>query len=190
GVVDGQQEAGAKCSDYFAQVERWSQVAGHRALAMLRGRNEGVLQLDIETDADDPAPYKPVERMIAQAHDIRPDGGAADAWLMDVARWCWRGKLQTSRSVGLMLELRQRAEDEAIQVFARNLKDLLLAAPAGSKTTLGLDPGIRTGVKVAVVDGTGRLLDTATVYPFQPRNDVRGAQAELARLIRQHRIEL
>ncbi|HEY1076844.1 MAG TPA: Tex family protein [Fontimonas sp.] len=189
-VVDGQQEAGAKFSDYFAHTERWGNVAGHRALAMMRGRNEGVLSLEIEVDAEDPSPYKPVERMVAQAHGIRADGGAADAWLMDVARWCWRVKLQTSMSVDLMLEMRQRAEEEAIQVFARNLKDLLLAAPAGSRTTMGLDPGIRTGVKVAVVDGTGRLLETATIYPFQPRNDVRGAQAEIARLIARHKVDL
>jgi uncharacterized protein len=189
-VVEGQQDAGAKFSDYFAHTERWGNVAGHRALAMMRGRNEGVLSLEIEVDADDPSPYKPVERMVAEAHDIRADGGVTDAWLMDVARWCWRVKLQTTMSVDLMLEMRQRAEEEAIQVFARNLKDLLLAAPAGSRPTMGLDPGIRTGVKVAVVDGTGRVLDTSTIYPFQPRNDVRGAQAEIARLIAKHRIEL
>ncbi len=189
-VVEGQQEAGAKFSDYFAHTERWGNVAGHRALAMMRGRNEGVLSLEIEVDAEDPSPYKPVERMVAEAHDIRADGVVADAWLMDVARWCWRVKLQTTMSVDLMLEMRQRAEEEAIQVFARNLKDLLLAAPAGSRTTIGLDPGIRTGVKVAVVDGTGRLLDTSTVYPFQPRNDLRGAQAEIARLIAKHKVDL
>jgi uncharacterized protein len=189
-VVEGKEEEGAKFSDYFAHREAWSKVAGHRALAMMRGRNEGVLNIEIEVDAEDPAPYKPVERLIAEAHGIKPDGGAADAWLMDVARWCWRVKLQTTMSVDLMLEMRQRAEEEAIQVFARNLKDLLLAAPAGSRATLGLDPGIRTGVKVAVVDGTGKLLETATVYPFQPKNDVRGAQAEIARLIKAHNIEL
>jgi len=189
-VWDGKDSAGAKYSDYFDHQERWSGVAGHRALAMMRGRNEEILMLELEVDADDVSAYKPVERMVAQTIDARADGGAADAWLMDAARWAWRVKLSTHLSVDLMTELRQRAELEAIEVFARNLKDLLLAAPAGSRATMGLDPGIRTGVKVAIIDGTGKLLDTATVYPFQPRNDVRGAQAELSRLIRAHQVEL
>ncbi len=128
--------------------------------------------------------------MIAGTYDINAKGGAADAWLMDVVRWTWRVKFSLSLALDLMTEMRERAEEEAIHVFARNLKDLLLAAPAGSRATMGLDPGIRTGVKVAVVDGTGKLLDTATVYPFQPRNDVRGAQTELAGLIRKHKVEL
>ncbi|TPJ17559.1 RNA-binding transcriptional accessory protein [Mesorhizobium sp. B2-7-3] len=188
-VVDGKQEAGAKFSDYFDHVERWATVPSHRALAMLRGRNEEVLSLDIEVDADDSSPVKPVERMIANAYAI----GASlpgDRWLMEVAGWTWRIKLSLHLTLDLMRDLRERAEEEAIHVFARNLKDLLLAAPAGSRPTMGLDPGIRTGVKVAVVDGTGKLLATTTVYPFQPRNDVRGTQAELAALIRQHKVEL
>ncbi len=189
-VWEGKEAAGAKFSDYFDHREPWHKVAGHRALAMMRGRNEEILMLELEVDADDPAPYKPVERMVAEVVGARADGGAAEAWLMDAARWTWRVKLNTTLSVDLMGELRQRAEAEAIEVFARNLKDLLLAAPAGSKPTLGLDPGIRTGVKVAVVDGTGKLVDTATVYPFQPRNDVRGAQAEIARLIAKHGVAL
>ncbi len=188
-VVDGKQEAGAKFSDYFDHFERWANVAGHRALAMLRGRNEDFLSLDIEIDADDTSPVKPVERKIAAAYNI----GATlpgDRWLMEVAGWAWRVKLSLSLSLDLMRDLRERAEEEAINVFARNLKDLLLAAPAGSRATMGLDPGIRTGVKVAIVDGTGKLLDTTTVYPFPPKNDVRGTQAELASLIRKHKIEL
>ncbi len=188
-VVEGKEAAGAKFSDYFDHSERWAAVAGHRALAMLRGRNEDFLSLDIEVDADDPAPVKPVERKIAAAYNI----GATlpgDRWLMEVAGWAWRVKLSLSLSLDLMRDLRERAEEEAINVFARNLKDLLLAAPAGSRATMGLDPGIRTGVKVAVVDGTGKLLDTATVYPFPPKNDLRGAQAELASLIRKHKVEL
>ncbi|MEC9365034.1 MAG: Tex family protein [Pseudomonadota bacterium] len=189
-VWEGKEAAGAKFSDYFDHREPWHKVAGHRALAMMRGRNEEILMLELEVDADDPAPYKPVERMVAEVVGARADGGAAEAWLMDAARWTWRVKLNTTLSVDLMGELRQRAEAEAIEVFARNLKDLLLAAPAGSKPTLGLDPGIRTGVKLAVVDGTGKLVDTATVYPFQPRNDVRGAQAEIARLIAKHGVAL
>ncbi|MBZ9818577.1 Tex family protein [Mesorhizobium sp. CA4] len=188
-VVDGKQEAGAKFSDYFDHVERWSGVPSHRALAMLRGRNEEVLSLDIEVDADDASPVKPVERMIANAYAI---GGSlpGDKWLMDVAGWTWRIKLSLHLTLDLMRDLRERAEEEAIHVFARNLKDLLLAAPAGSRPTMGLDPGIRTGVKVAVIDGTGKLVATTTVYPFPPKNDVRGTQAELAALIRQHKVEL
>ncbi len=188
-VVDGKQASGEKFSDYFDHFERWATVPGHRALAMLRGWNEEVLTLTIDVDADDPSPVKPAQRTIAAAFDIR-NAGPADQWLMEVAGWTWRVKLSMSLSLDLMRELRERAEEEAIHVFARNLKDLLLAAPAGSRATMGLDPGIRTGVKVAVVDGTGKLLDTTTVYPFPPKNDVRGTQAELAVLIRKHNVEL
>ncbi len=188
-VVDGKQEAGAKFSDYFDHSERWAGVPSHRALAMLRGRNEEVLSLDLEVDADDTSPVKPVVRMVAAAFAIG-SSLPGDVWLMEVAGWTWRVKLSLHLSLDLMRELRERADEEAINVFARNLKDLLLAAPAGTRPTMGLDPGIRTGVKVAVVDGTGKLVATTTVYPFPPRNDVRGTQAELARLIRQHGVEL
>jgi uncharacterized protein len=190
-VVAGKEEAGEKFRDYFDHVERWATVPGHRALAMLRGRNEEMLSLEIEIDADDPAPVKPVERMVCEAFAIEvPARRPADAFLFQVARWTWRVKLSLHLSLDLMTAMRERAEEEAIAVFAANLKDLLLAAPAGARVTMGLDPGIRTGVKVAVVDGTGKLLETATVYPFQPRNDVTGAIAELARLIRRHRVDL
>ncbi|TCL75871.1 Tex family protein [Rhizobium sp. BK251] len=188
-VVDGKQVTGEKFSDYFDHSERWATAPSHRALAMLRGWNEEVLTLSIEADAEIASPNKPAERMIASAYEIgasRP----GDRWLMEVASWTWRVKLSMSLSLDLMREMRERAEEEAIHVFARNLKDLLLAAPAGSRATMGLDPGIRTGVKVAVVDGTGKLVATSTVYPFQPRNDVRGAQVELASLIRKHNVEL
>ena len=188
-VVTGKEEAGAKFSDYFTHDERWANVPSHRALAMLRGWNEEVLTLAIDVDADDTAPVKPAQRMIAAEFGIA-SAGPADQWLMEVAGWCWRVKLSSSLSLDLMRDLRERAEEEAIRVFARNLKDLLLAAPAGGKATLGLDPGIRTGVKVAAVDATGKLLETATVYPFQPRNDISGAMATLAGLIRKHKIEL
>ena len=188
-VVEGKEEAGAKFSDYFDHSEQWSGVPSHRALAMLRGRNEDVLALDLEVDADDTSPLKPAVRMIAAAYEI---GGQrpGDQWLMEVAGWTWRVKLFLHLNLDLMRDLRERAEEEAINVFARNLKDLLLAAPAGTRATLGLDPGIRTGVKVAVVDATGKLLDTSTVYPFPPRNDLRGSQAELSALIRKHGVEL
>jgi uncharacterized protein len=187
-VEDGKQEAGAKFSDYFDHFERWANVPSHRALAMLRGRNEGFLALDLEVDAEETGP-KAVERMIAEAYGAT-SADPGDAYLRDVARWTWRVKLSTSLSLDLMSELRERAEEEAIKVFAHNLKDLLLAAPAGARPTLGLDPGIRTGVKVAAIDATGKVVATTTVYPFPPRNDLRGAQAELAALIARHKIEL
>lgn len=188
-VADGKRDTGAKFSDYFDHSERWATVPGHRALAMLRGRREDILFLDIEVDADDPGPVKPVEQTIADAYAIGRTL-PADLWLMDVVRWTWKVKLSLHLLLDLMSDMRERAEEEAIHVFARNLKDLLLAAPAGSRPTMGLDPGIRTGVKVAVVDGTGKLLTTSTVYPFPPKNDVRGTQAELASLVRKHAVEL
>jgi len=182
-VEDGRQEAGAKFSDYFDHFEPWAKTPSHRALAMLRGRNEGFLSLELEVDAD------ATQRMIAEAYQATSEA-PGDAYLRDVARWTWRVKLSTSLSLDLMTELRERSEEEAIKVFAHNLKDLLLAAPAGARPTLGLDPGVRTGVKVAAIDATGKVVDTATVYPFQPRNDLRGAQIALAGLIAKHKIEL
>lgn len=188
-VVEGKQEAGAKFSDYFDHSEKWATAPGHRVLAMLRGRNEDILSVEIEVDAADPAPVKPAERLVAAALEVA-DTRPGNAWLLEVARWAWRVRLSMTLSVDLMLEARERAEEEAIRVFARNLKDLLLAAPAGARATMGLDPGIRTGVKVAVVDRTGKVLDTATIYPFAPRNDIQGAQAALAALIARHKVEL
>lgn len=188
-LVDGKAEAGAKFSDYFDHFERWATVPGHRALAMLRGWNEEFLSLSIEVDRDDTSPIKTSQRMIAAAYQVAGKG-PADQWLLEVAGWTWRVKLSVSLSLDLMRDLRERSEEEAIHVFARNLKDLLLAAPAGSRPTMGLDPGIRTGVKVAVIDGTGKVVETTTVYPFQPRNDIRGSQTELASLIRKHNVEL
>jgi uncharacterized protein len=189
-VIEGKQEAGAKFSDYFDHSERWASTPSHRALAMLRGRNEDVLDLNIEIDADNVATMKPVEETIARHYAISLHGGGGDSWLLDVVRYAWRTKLFVHLSIDLMIDLRERAEAEAIEVFARNLKDLLLAAPAGARPTMGLDPGIRTGVKVAVVDATGKLVDTSTIYPFQPRNDVQGSCAELSQLIRKHGVEL
>jgi len=187
-VVDGKKEAGAKFSDYFEHTERWATVPGHRALAMLRGWNEEVLSVDIVVDQDNVEQVKPVERIIASFYALGQKPG--DKWLAEVFGWTWRVKLSMSLSLDLMREMRERSEEEAIRVFARNLKDLLLAAPAGTRATMGLDPGIRTGVKVAVVDNTGKVLETTTVYPFPPKNDVRGTQAELASLIRKHKVEL
>ncbi|MDP3197803.1 Tex family protein [Tabrizicola sp.] len=188
-VVAGKEAAGAKFSDYFAHTEEFSRVPSHRALAMFRGRNEDFLTLDLEVDADAPRGESPPERACGAA--VGASGsGPGDKWLRDAAAWAWRVKLKTSLMLDLMADLREAAEAEAIRVFARNLKDLLLAAPAGGKATMGLDPGIRTGVKVAVVDATGKVVATDTVYPFQPKNDVRGAQMAIAKAIGQHGVKL
>ncbi len=188
-VVEGKEQPGAKFSDYFAHSELFAGAPSHRVLAMLRGRNEDVLSLDLEVDADAPRGESPAERACGAALGAG-SAGAGDRWLREAAGWSWRVKLKTSLTLDLMAELREAAEAEAIRVFARNLKDLLLAAPAGGKATMGLDPGIRTGVKVAVVDATGKVLATDTVYPFQPKNDLRGAQVALARLIGAHGVKL
>lgn len=185
-VVAGQEEKGAKFSDYFDHAEDWKTIPGHRALALLRASNEGVVTLDI---APDEAGAERAVAMVAAVFDARGTG-AGDVWLRGVAGWTWRVKLSLSMMLDLMAEMRARAQEEAISVFSRNLKDLLLAAPAGARPTLGLDPGIRTGVKAAVVDATGKLLATDTLYPFQPKNDLRGAQAVIVRLIKAHGVEL
>ncbi|WP_444463929.1 Tex family protein [Rhodobacter capsulatus] len=185
-LVEGQAEKGAKFSDYFDHRERWADVPSHRALAMLRGSNEGVLTLDIGPDEDGVAR---AEAMVAAALEAKTQA-PGDTWLRGVAGWTWRVKLSLSMMLDLLSEMRGRAQDEAIRVFSRNLKDLLLAAPAGAKTTLGLDPGIRTGCKIAVVDATGKLLATETVYPFPPKSDLRGTQAALIRLITAHKVDL
>jgi uncharacterized protein len=188
-MVEGKQTEGAKFSDYFAHSEPWSRVPSHRALAMFRGRNEGFLTLDLAVDPDAVRGDSPAERACGAALSATGQG-AGDRWLREAAAWAWRGKLRTSLTLDLMADLREAAEAEAIRVFARNLKDLLLAAPAGGMATMGLDPGIRTGVKVAVVDATGKVLETDTVYPFQPKNDLRGAQVALAKLIGKHGVKL
>ncbi len=186
-LVEGKAQEGAKFSDYFEHSERWADVPSHRALAMLRGSNEGVLTLDIGPD-----PEEGVARAEAMVAAELGAGGAGpgDLWLRKVAGWCWRVKLSLSMMLELMSDLRARAQEDAIQVFARNLKDLLFAAPAGARPTLGLDPGIRTGVKAAVVDATGKVVATETLYPFQPKNDLRGAQVSILKLIAEHGVEL
>ncbi|MBG6142165.1 uncharacterized protein IWQ51_000274 [Labrenzia sp. EL_142] len=189
-LIDGMSEKGAKFADYFDYSEKWSKIPSHRALALFRGRNEGILSVDLTVDADDVSPVLPAVKMVADTYAIADRGRPADKWLMDVARFAWKVKLALHLELDLMGVLRDKAEEEAIQVFAKNLKDLLLAAPAGTKSTLGLDPGIRTGVKVAVVDDTGKLVDTATIYPFQPRNDVSGSRAALLALIAKHKVGL
>ncbi|KII12039.1 Tex family protein [Phaeobacter sp. S60] len=186
-VIEGKEQEGAKFSDYFAHTERWADVPSHRALAMLRGSNEGVLTLDVGPEPEEGAAR--AEGMVAA--ELGAGGnGPGDIWLRKVAGWAWRVKLSLSMMLELMGDLRGRAQEDAIQVFARNLKDLLFAAPAGARPTLGLDPGIRTGVKAAVVDATGKLVATETLYPFQPKNDLRGAQVSIVKLIAEHGVEL
>lgn len=186
-LVAGQETKGAKFSDYFDHKEPWAKVPSHRALAMLRASNEGIVTLDIVPNPE--TGEGRAEQMI-EAHIGIEGTTAADMWLRKVAGWTWRVKLSMSMMLDLMSDLRGRAQKEAIDVFARNLKDLLLAAPAGQRATLGLDPGIRTGVKAAVVDNTGKLLTTDTLYPFQPKNDVNGARASILALVQKHDVEL
>ncbi len=185
----------AKFRDYFSYSEKLGNIPSHRALALFRGRNEEFLRvkLALDTDPEDgsrSAEPNPCERKIMVAAGIRDQGRAADKWLVDTARWTWSVKLALSMDLDLMGKLRERAEEEAIRVFAQNLKALLLAAPAGPRVTMGLDPGIRTGVKVAVVDATGKLLDTATVYPHEPRKDWDGSLHTLAKLVEKHGVQL
>ncbi len=186
-VVAGQEEKGAKFSDYFDHREPWATVPSHRALAMLRAAKEEVVMLDIAPDPETGG-LRAAE-IIARAIGINGTL-PGDRWLRNVADWTWRVKLAITMMIDLLGDLRARAQEEAIAVFARNLKNLLLAAPAGARPTLGLDPGIRTGVKAAVIDATGKLLATDTLYPFPPKNDVRGAEATLLRLVTQHGVDL
>jgi len=195
-VAEGKEEAGAKFRDYFAYSEPYAKVAPHRALALFRGRNEDVLRVSIRLPEDIAAgdaaskPMNSCETRIAARPGIADRGRKADAWLIQTARWTWTVKLAWQLEGELFTMLRERAEAEAIRVFATNLHDLLLAAPAGNRVTMGLDPGLRTGVKVAVVDRTGKLLDTATIYPHVPRNDWDGALHTLAQLALRHGVEL
>ncbi len=186
-LIAGKEQAGAKFSDYFDHRERWSAIPSHRALAILRAAKEEIVTIDIAPDPETGA--QRAEGIVARA--IGPLGDQpGDQWLRQVAGWTWRVRLSNTMYIDLMSELRKRAHDEAIRVFGRNLRDLLLAAPAGPRVTLGVDPGIRTGCKVAVVDATGKLLDTATIYPFQPNNDLRGSEAVLLALIAKHGVDL
>ncbi|BEV71451.1 Tex family protein [Paludibacterium sp. THUN1379] len=191
-VVPGKESEGAKFSDYFNHREALHAMPSHRALALLRGRNEGVLQLALKYQPDDvPLTERSAyERQMAEHFGIADKGRPADKWLLDSVRLCWRARVLLSLELELMARVKEAAESEAIRVFAGNLRDLLLAAPAGRRTTIGLDPGLRTGVKVAVVDDTGKLLETATIYPHAPRNDWDRSVATLAQLAQRHRAEL
>lgn len=189
-VVAGKEAEGAKFSDYFEHDEALKGVPSHRALAIFRGRNEGILGASLKVGDEAPGTMHPCELMIAERFAIEQRGRSADKWLSEVVRWTWKVKLYTHLETDLLGELREKAEDEAITVFARNLHDLLLAAPAGPRATLALDPGLRTGCKVAVVDATGKVLETTTVYPHAPRNDWDATLAILAKLCAKHAVDL
>ncbi len=194
-VIERKQQAGEKFSDYFDHAENLSGIPSHRALALLRGRREEILTVVLRLDSEPEkpkwdAPHNPCEGRIAARFGISQQNRPADKWLLDTVRWAWRVKIFMHLETELMTRMREDAEAEAINVFARNLKDLLLAAPAGPRATLGLDPGLRTGVKVAVVDATGKVVDTATIYPHQPRNDWDGSLHQLAQLTRKHQVAL
>ncbi|MGO4685390.1 Tex family protein [Hyphomicrobium sp. 2TAF46] len=188
-VLKGKDAEGAKFSDYFDFRQAIRQIPSHRALALLRGRNEGFLDLDLDVELEPNRPH-PAESKIMAAFNIAERGRAADKWLIDTVKLAWKTKLHTSLAADLLTRVKEESDTAAIGVFKSNLKDLLLAAPAGSRVTMGLDPGIRTGVKVAVVDQTGKVLDTATVYPHEPRNDWNGALAALAALCMKHKVDI
>lgn len=194
-IVKGKEEAGAKFSDYFDSSETINTIPSHRALAMLRGRREDILHVGLRLDSEAEklkwdAPLNPCEAHIATRFRIKNQGRPADAWLSDTVRWTWRVKSFPHLENELMGALRKRSETEAIHVFARNLKALLLAAPAGPRATMGLDPGLRTGVKVAVVDATGKVMETAVIYPHQPKNDWDGSLHVLGKLAEKHGVSL
>ena len=186
-VVKGKEAEGAKFSDYFDFSQKIKDIPSHRALALLRGRNEGILDLELDVPATEGQPH-PAEGKIRLATGILDKGRPADKWLCEGVRLCWKARLHIGLVVDLFSREKETADGEAINVFSRNLKDLLLAAPAGPKVTMGVDPGIRTGCKIAIVDQTGKLLDTATIYPHEPKNDWNGALATLAKLSMQHRV--
>ncbi|MFF2520604.1 Tex family protein [Streptomyces liangshanensis] len=190
-VRAGKEEAGAKFADYFDFAEPFTALPSHRVLAMLRGEKEDVLDLSLEPEepSDLPGPTL-YESMIARRFGIADRGRPGDKWLADTVRWAWRTRILVHLGIDLRLRLRTAAEDEAVRVFASNLRDLLLAAPAGTRATLGLDPGFRTGVKVAVVDATGKVVAIDTIYPHVPANRWDESLAKLARLAKDHAVDL
>ncbi|MGW7516549.1 Tex family protein [Streptomyces sp. NPDC054796] len=193
-VREGKEEQGAKFKDYFDFAEPFTELPSHRVLAMLRGEKEEVLDLNLDPEpageeegTGGPSSY---ERAIAHRFGVSDQGRPADAWLAETVRWAWRTRVLVHLGIDLRLRLRTAAEDEAVRVFAANLRDLLLAAPAGTRATLGLDPGLRTGVKVAVIDATGKVAATDTVYPHAPQKQWDEALARLAALAEAHSVEL
>ncbi|MGB5948304.1 MAG: Tex family protein [Parvibaculum sp.] len=189
-VREGKEAEGVKFSDYFDFSEPLTKLPSHRILALYRGEKEEVLQLQIVPEEPVEGQPSTFERRIAHQFGIADMGRPADRWLLDTARWAWRTKIQIHIDVDMRTRLRQFAEDEAVKVFAGNLRDLLLAAPAGTRPTLGLDPGYRTGVKVAVVDATGKVVATSTIFPHEPQRRWDEAIAILAGLARTHKVEL
>ncbi|MGR5152188.1 Tex family protein [Photobacterium swingsii] len=191
-VVDGKEHEGAKFKDYFEHNELLKNVPSHRALAMFRGRNEGFLQLSLNADPsqDEGVRGSYCEVIIADHYGVTLGNQPADTWRKQVISWAWRIKILMHMETELMSALREKAEDGAMQVFADNLNDLLMAAPAGPRTTLALDPGLRTGCKVAVIDATGKLLDIATIYPHQPQRQVAQSEATVLGLITKHQVDL
>jgi uncharacterized protein len=188
-VAKGKETDGAKFSDYFDFSQKIGALPSHRALALLRGRNDEILKLDLDVPVGEKQPH-PAEAKIKVAFGLAEKGRPADAWLAETVRLAWKTRIAVSLYVDLFGRLKERADAEAISVFSTNLKDLLLAAPAGPRVTMGLDPGFRTGVKVAVVDETGKLVETATIYPHEPRSDWRGSLATLAALAMRHKVGL
>ncbi|RDH42337.1 Tex family protein [Zooshikella ganghwensis] len=190
-VVAGKETEGAKFQDYFAHREPIKKVPSHRALAIFRGRNEGILQAVIAVGEElERGASHPCEHMVAEFWGVSDKQRPADKWLQEVVRWTWRVKLLSQLESELLTRLREASEEDAIAVFAHNLKDLLLAAPAGQRSTIGLDPGLRTGVKVAVVDNTGKLVEHTTIFPHAPQNDWDRSVAILAALCQKHDVEL
>ncbi len=195
-VRDGKQAAGAKFSDYFDFSERLGKVPSHRALALFRAEKEEILSVAIEPEGQPSAPAgasagpNPYELRIMHRFNISDRGRPADKWLIETARWAWRTKIQLHLGIDLRVRLWTAAEEEAVRVFAANLRDLLLAAPAGPRATMGLDPGYRTGVKVAVVDKTGKVVATAVIHPHEPQRQWNEALAILGKLAKQHGVEL
>ncbi|MBB6188135.1 Tex family protein [Rhodanobacter sp. MP7CTX1] len=189
-LVEGKENEGAKFRDYFDHIEPISKIPSHRLLALMRARNEGILELELSPASDGEQGHVEGEGRVAAHANIHNRGRAADAWLRETVRLTWRVKLHLHLTLDLFGRVREGAEDEAIRVFGDNLKDLMLAAPAGARTVMGLDPGIRTGVKVAVVDATGKLLATDVIYPHEPRKQWRESLVQLAKLCTQHHVDL
>lgn len=191
-VIAGKEKDGAKYSDYFEHSEAIKSTPSHRALAMFRGRNEGLLSVSLVADPaqDDPKQGSYCEQIISEHLGFIDRGNPADAWIKSVIQWTWKVKIALKMETELFSDLREKAEQEAISVFAKNLKDLLMAAPAGAKVTMGLDPGLRTGVKVAIVDQTGKVTATTTIFPHVPQNQWDKSIRTLANLCQQHKVNL
>jgi len=189
-VVPGKENEGAKYRDYFEFSEALDKIPSHRAMALFRARKEGILQLDVDIKDLEEGTRHPCEVLIGNFWDVSDQGRGADKWLLEVVRWTWRVKLHSHLQTDFLTQIRESAEDDAIEVFAKNIKDLLLAAPAGRKVTIGLDPGMRTGVKVSVVDETGKVLDHTAIFPHAPQNRVEEAARVLLDLCRRYGAEL